>query len=369
MPTLMVIAVMAAACGESAVERTANQGSAADPAASGQPSTSETAAGGELAEDQAARSQTQLEEGAGEGLEIPYVSAPIGSVLYRGAACGAKAAADRLGVSFEHQESETFSPESQIPLLNAVVASDPDALLISPTSPEALVGPLQTVADSGTPVVSFVNTLNDPSPLAASVEFDNLEAGRMAADFMAERAAGAEVSVAVLSFMAGGSNAADDLWKGFEERIANYENIEYLGPQFVSDDPAESTAAVNALLARDPDLFGLWTWVGTGAKGAYPALRQNDSDALVVSGYASRDEEVLEALETGQQAAILDFDSVGGGNLAMELAVRSVLGMELPPSSIVPPTLYTAEDAADLRAATESGCIANYEDEVEGADR
>ena len=56
---------------------------------------------------------------------------------------GAQAAADALGVNLIFQGGSDFSPTSQVPVLQAVIAKHPDALLIAPTDKTQLVAPLQ----------------------------------------------------------------------------------------------------------------------------------------------------------------------------------------------------------------------------------
>lgn len=74
---------------------------------------------------------------------------------------GAQAAADALGVNLVFQGAPDFNPVLQVPVLDAVIARKPDAILIAPTDVTQLVEPLRKAADAGIPVITvdtFIGT-------------------------------------------------------------------------------------------------------------------------------------------------------------------------------------------------------------------
>lgn len=297
------------------------------------------------------------EEGGADDLRFVYLSAPLGDPNYASVACGARIEAERLGVTVEHQESQDFTAASQIPVLNSVVATRPDGILISPTDAEGLIAPLAQVTERGIPVVTAVNTLNETSGVAAQVLVDNLGAGRSAARFIAEQADGREVSVAVLSFNAGQSRAADDEWRGFEEEIANYPNVTYLGPQFVGSDAASSTEAMNALLTQEPDLFGVFTAFGASAQGILASVRQRGVEPVIVSGYAAATAEVVDALRSGEMAAIVDFPFRDVGAAAVQQSLAAATGEPVEQTVSFESILYTRDSFDDPEQAGNLGAV------------
>ena len=62
---------------------------------------------------------------------------------------GAQAAADALGVELVFQGAPDFNPVTQVPVLDAVIARAPDAILIAPTDKVQLVEPLRKAHDAG----------------------------------------------------------------------------------------------------------------------------------------------------------------------------------------------------------------------------
>ncbi|MDZ4135023.1 MAG: substrate-binding domain-containing protein, partial [Paracoccaceae bacterium] len=67
---------------------------------------------------------------------------------------GAQAAADALGVTLVFQGAPDFNPVTQVPVLDAVIARGPDAILIAPTDTVQLVEPLRKAHDAGIPVIT-----------------------------------------------------------------------------------------------------------------------------------------------------------------------------------------------------------------------
>src|SRR6516162_1961777 len=67
---------------------------------------------------------------------------------------GAQAAADALGVDLIFQGAPEFNPVTQVPVLNAVTARNPSAILIAPTDKVQLVEPLRKAFQAGIPVIT-----------------------------------------------------------------------------------------------------------------------------------------------------------------------------------------------------------------------
>lgn len=354
----LMLAALASSCGGDAPNSATDQAGgsapagavASDAAPAGTASATDVSTG-----DQREGSSTPLPDSAADGMRFMYLSAPLADPNYGAVACGARIEAQRLGADLEHQESQDFSAAGQIPTLNAAVASQPDGLLVTPTDPQGLVAPLAGTVEDGLPVVTAINELVDASGVNAEVAVDNRAAGRAAAEFLAVEAGGEEVSVAVLTFSAGGSLAADDEWRGFEEAIGAHDNITYLGPSFVESDAASSTEAMNAILAREPDLFGVFTAFGASAQGVLASTRQRGVDPLIVSGYAASTGEVVEAMRAGEVAAIVDFPFREAGGAAMETLARVVLGEPVEERAVFDSVLYTRDSFDDPEQAANLG--------------
>src|ERR1700712_4243392 len=67
---------------------------------------------------------------------------------------GAEAAAKAIGATLVFQGAPDFNPVTQVPVLDAVIAKKPDAVLIAPTDKPQLIEPLQGASSSGIPVIT-----------------------------------------------------------------------------------------------------------------------------------------------------------------------------------------------------------------------
>ena len=100
--------------------------------------------------------------------------------------CGAQAKAKELGVKLDFQGPQEFDAAQQTPIVNAVAAKKPDAVLIAPTDTKALYAPIKQLADAGTKIVLVDTTLEQPDMAVSQIASDNEAGGETAAEALAE---------------------------------------------------------------------------------------------------------------------------------------------------------------------------------------
>src|SRR4051794_41386867 len=76
--------------------------------------------------------------------------------------CGAQAEAKKLGVNLNFQGPDKFAPDQQTPIVNAVAAKKPDAVLIAPTDTKARFAPIKQLSDNGSEGGFGATTLDPP---------------------------------------------------------------------------------------------------------------------------------------------------------------------------------------------------------------
>ncbi len=112
---------------------------------------------------------------------------------------GAAAAAAALGVKLVFQGAPSFNAVEQVPVLDAVIARKPDALLIAPTDKVQLIEPLRAAVSAGIPVITVdtyigggvyqTGTGNADFPLSY-IASNNTLGGQMAARALAKAIGG-----------------------------------------------------------------------------------------------------------------------------------------------------------------------------------
>lgn len=307
---LAVVMLVLAACGDGNGDG-AEEEPAAEPDAESEPETEEEPADEEP-------------EATGDGeYDITLIVGVTGDEFYVSMECGAREAAEEHGVNLDVQGASTFAPTEQIPVLESVVAEGPDAILIAPTDSEALQAPIQSAADAGIEIVLVDTTLEDPSVAASAVASDNLEGGRMAAEALADLM-GEEGATLVVN-VTPGISTTDAREQGFEEGIAEYPDIDYLGAEYSDNEPAQAAEIVSATLAAEPELSGIFGTNLFSAEGAATGLRQEGREDVSIVGFDAGPAQI-DQLEEGLVQALIAQQPIDIGRQGVEQAVAALEG-------------------------------------------
>jgi ribose transport system substrate-binding protein len=207
----------------------------------------------------------------GKKYNMTLIAGVKGDQFYITMNCGAQAEAKKLGVSLNFQGPDQFSPSLQTPIVNAVAAKKPDAVLVAPTDSKAMFAPINQLKTGGSKIVLVDTTLDDASIAESQIASDNLGGGKAAADAIAKLIGGK--GKVFVNNVDPGISTTDARAKGFADEAKKL-GLTYLGQQFNHDDPAKAAAIVNAELSKNPDLKGIFAANLFGAEGSATALRQ-----------------------------------------------------------------------------------------------
>jgi ribose transport system substrate-binding protein len=185
--------------------------------------------------------------------------------------CGAQAEAKKLGATLNFQGPNEFAADQQIPIVNAVAAKKPDAVLIAPTDTKALFAPINQLADGGSKVVLVDTTLEQPDMAVSEIASDNEGGGKVAAETLTKLIGGS--GKVFVNNVKPGISTTDARAKGFEEG-AKAAGLTYVGQQYNGDDPAKAAAITKSILAKHPDLKGIFATNLFSAEGAAAGVRE-----------------------------------------------------------------------------------------------
>jgi ribose transport system substrate-binding protein len=289
------------------------------------------------------------DEGGGGGeegpLDVVLIQGVAGDEFYITMDCGAAAAAKELGVNYSVQGPSEFDPTEQIPIVEAVVAQQPDAILIAPTERTALAGPLQTAQDAGITVVLVDTIVDDPNIGVSRIATDNVEGGRVAGEALIELIGG-KGSVFVNTTQPGVSTVEERV-QGFEEAIEGETGIEYLGAEFNNDDPTRAAEITSAKLAANPDLAGIFATNLFSAEGAATALRDAGAQKKVkLVGFDASPGQVAQ-LEEGLVQALVAQNPREIGFQGVQTAVAALKGEAFEEQITTPLTVVTQDNLED----------------------
>jgi ribose transport system substrate-binding protein len=284
--------------------------------------------------------------GSGNAAEksVALVLGVKGSPFYQALACGAKAKAKELGLELTVSAPDQFAADSQVPVVNAVTATGPAVAAIVPTDMQALIAPMKQLSDRGTKVITIDQTIGDSSFVQTQILTDNEAGGKLAGDAM-NTLLGGKGKVLVIT-QPPGSAAQDARTTGFEEELKKYPGIEYLGPQYQSDDPQKAAEIITSTLSAHPDLAGVFSTNDQGAIGAITGLKQAGAAGKVkVVAYDAATAEV-NAFKNGTIHALIAQNPKQEGEVAMEAAAKLIGGGSLDKTTLTEIVTIKAGDTA-----------------------
>jgi len=287
---------------------------------------------------------------AQDKLKIAFIPGIASDPFFLAMEKGARAAADKLGVELVWQGSASeYSPQSQMPFVDAALADDIDALILVPTDPDSLQPAVVRAEAAGIPVITVDTTVTDQTSLTSHITGDNVDGGRQAAKTLAEQIGG-EGKVFIMS----GSPAATTNTlreQGFREELAaNFPKFEIVGREYANSQPATATSAVNTVLLNHPDLAGIFAIDGTSGTGTIAALRNSNAVGKVkLVGYDAYKAQV-DALQEGVFTALVAQQPVKEAELALEYAKAKVTGEgadKIEKYVVIPNVVMTTENFAE----------------------
>lgn len=273
--------------------------------------------------------------------KIVMLSHPAGDTFYYSVEQGARAEAERLGVDLEVQRISAVSAEAQIPILNAVIAKNPDAILIGPADSNALQEPLEEAADRGIKIVLYDTTVVDPSFAVTFVSADIEEQGRLAGEVLLD-ATGGKGTVYYEGHLVG-QHYFDSLRSGWTEAMDTAPDVKQLEVVYSGFDTAKAESNVRTLLAGNPELAGGFMGVEVGVIGGLEAFRRagRTDVALVAADGAPA---IVEAVRAGQVLATVNSHAGEIGTKALSSAVDALAGKTVPPTQFVENCVLTTEN-------------------------
>lgn len=263
---------------------------------------------------------------------------------------GVDQAAEDLGVQVEYRAPDTFDMPLMAQLIDAAVASQPDALVVSIPDATALEGAISGAVSAGIPVFSINSGADVFQELGVlrhvgQTEFEaGLGGGRRMADLGGTQGLCVNHEV--------GNVALDLRCEGFAEGLDG--PVEVLA---VSTDPVEIRNAVIGALQNNPEVDSV---LATGPVGGIPtleALRELDMAGDVLFGTFDLAPDLLRAAVEGEVSFLIDQQQYLQGYLGVVTAVNYVQYQLLPGNEVIltGPGFVTPDNAAQVISLSAMG--------------
>lgn len=223
--------------------------------------------------------------------------------------------------------------DQQVSILENVVNTKPDAIVIASTSSDATSLVLNNAYEQGIKVIlidNFVYETGYHSFLATN----NKVGGALAADKLVEalQAAGKplEGKVAVISAMAG-VQVLIDRTDGFLARLAEIApGIEVLPIRYADNDIATAANIAEDILTANPDLLGFFANNNHTGDGVARIIEERGLQDQVIAVAYDSDPQEIDALQSGALKALIVQDPHGMGYKGVMFAFMAINGEPLP---------------------------------------
>jgi ABC-type sugar transport system substrate-binding protein len=256
---------------------------------------------------------------------------------------GAKAAAAKYGVNLIWQgDPSVYSPSTQIPIANQLLAQHPNGFIIAPTDPSALQSVVNQAVHQGIPVVNVDTHVNDLSHVLSFITGNNQQGGAAAAQAMAadlHYTKGKTYQVAV-----GASSATTTTntarYQGFKAAVAaKYPGIQIVSEAYSQSQPAVANTNVNNWLTKYPHLSGIFAIDGTNASGASAAVQSRGlTGKVALVGYDAYSTNVA-LLQKHVFAALVAQQPYTEGYMAVSDIVNYLKHHAKPPHLVTLPNI------------------------------
>ncbi|RJQ66824.1 sugar ABC transporter substrate-binding protein [Pseudonocardiaceae bacterium YIM PH 21723] len=277
---------------------------------------------------------------------LSFIPGTKGEPFYISMQCGAQAKAAELGYTLDPQPPDKFDPSLQTPIVSAVTAAKPGAILIAPTSPVAMGAPLKEAKRAGIPIVEVDTALKDRSVAVSSVSSDNPKGGGLGADALA-KLVGEKGPVLIIDTTAG-TSTTNARARGFAEQLKKYPEMKNLGTQYNENEASKAATIVTATLAAHPDLAGIFATNLSSTEGAATGLRNAGKTGQVkLIGFDASPKQVAD-MKAGAIQALIAQDPAAIGASGVQQAVNALQGKPVERTLLPDMVTITADDQATL---------------------
>ena len=288
--------------------------------------------------------------------KIAFVMGAESDPFFQAMKVGAEAAAKANNIDLIWQgDPSEYSPATQIPVVDQVLAQKPDALVLIPTDPTALQASVAKAKAAGIPVINVDTRVNDLTDVLSFITGDNADGGAKAADALAKaikykKGKTYQVVVGLTSATATTNVARLD---GFSKQIAKkYPGIKIVDKAYSQSQPAKANTNVSNWLTKYPDLAGIFAIDGTNASGAAAALEAKGLVGKVgLVGYDAYPDNVAK-IKSGIFTALIAQDPAAEARLAIKALVEYIkTGKTSVEKEVVIPNFAITAETSDADVA------------------
>jgi ribose transport system substrate-binding protein len=238
---------------------------------------------------------------------------------------GAQKAADEAGYTLIVADSGNDAAKERSNVED-LIQQGVSVLIINPTDSDAVGNAIKVANDAKVPVITVDRKANSGT-VACYIASDNVKAGQMAAEFLAQKL-GNKGNIVELQGTPGAS-ATNDRGKGFNDFIATMPDMKIVASQSANFDRQKGLDVMQNIMQSTPDFDAVFAHNDEMALGAVNALSGKKVLVVGIDGGA----DAQKAVQDGTMAATIAQQPALMGSLAVQNAVK-LANNETVPASI-----------------------------------
>jgi ribose transport system substrate-binding protein len=266
---------------------------------------------------------------AGAETVATFTRDPSNPIL-RGVRIGSEIAAKSLDAMVIHFIPRSETPSEQLGLIDEVIRDKPDAVVLAPFDPTAMLPAVDKLNAAGIPVTNVNERLSGGNTVAYVGTDDYalaLTTARYLINAMDQRG-----NVVILEGPESLLTSAARV-KAYQDALTEFPAVKLLASKSANYARAPAAQVMKSFLRLYPQIDGVLAANDPMAIGAAEALRAANRKALVVGINASR--EVIELVKSGDVLASGDYNGFDQGCLATEIAIRNLRKQPTPKEIIL----------------------------------
>ena len=261
------------------------------------------------------------------GENIVFIQGVKGDGFYITMDCGIKAAVKKAGANLKTVGPAKFDATLQKPILDAVVAGNPDAILIAPNDVNAMQKPLENAAKKGIEIVLVDTTVKNPRFAASQISSNNFAGGQEAFKAVQNLVPGGGKVLGI--GVKPGISTTDARDAGFKAAVEKSGGkYTFIGQEYSDNEPAKAAQITTAAIAANPDLKAIFASNLFSAQGAATGIKQAGKEGqIVVIGFDAGPDQV-KALKAGTVQALIAQQPATIGARGVEEALKALKGQK-----------------------------------------
>lgn len=273
---------------------------------------------------------------------IAFVPRAAGAMLWEVERFGATTAAEKLKCHiYWNAPTSEGDAAGQISILDKVVRSRYQGLVLAPNHALAILVPLRRALATGLPTVIVSAPLDIPanSKLGYIVN-DDEKMGELAAAEVARliQGRGSIALIGLTRFAPGVTSRV----RGAERFLANqFPDIRVASRLAGAYDTSRAQDLTEAVVDSQPELKAILSFTATSTRGVHAALKSGSLQESIHIVGCEQDSDLIGYVGTGEIAALVAENTYRMGYEAVEHITASWTGKPIPARSVVPPVLIT----------------------------